>query len=98
MCRVEFCCRRLSHPGLKREAAKQALAGFVAGKRLCGNQIEFVNLIVDHLTEHGAMNPELLYESPFTDLNPQGPEGIFNSAQVDELVALLSELRARAVA
>jgi type I restriction enzyme R subunit len=84
--------------GLKRDAAKQALAGFVAGKTLSANQIEFVNLIVDHLTAHGAMNPELLYESPFTDLNPQGPEGIFNSAQVDELVALLSELRARAVA
>ena len=72
--------------------------GFTAGKSLAANQIEFVNLIIDHLTEHGAMNPELLYESPFTDLNPQGPEGVFNSTQVDELVKLLSQIRARAVA
>ncbi|HXT38566.1 MAG TPA: type I restriction-modification enzyme R subunit C-terminal domain-containing protein, partial [Candidatus Angelobacter sp.] len=84
--------------GLDREAAKLALAGFLAGKTLTANQIEFVNLIIDHLTEHGVMKPELLYESPFTDLNPQGPEGIFNSSQIDELVALLSEVRARAVA
>ena len=39
------------------EAAKLALAGFMAGKALSANQIEFVNLIVDHLTEHGAMEP-----------------------------------------
>jgi type I restriction enzyme R subunit len=56
--------------GLDREASKKALAGFVTGKTLGANQIEFVNLIIDHLTEHGVMKPELLYESPFTDLNP----------------------------
>lgn len=77
---------------------KEALNEFTAGKTLTANQIEFVNLIVDHLTEHGAMKPELLYGSPFTDLNPQGPEGVFNSTQVDELVALLSKVRSRAAA
>jgi type I restriction enzyme, R subunit len=84
--------------GLNREAAKQALNGFISGKTLSANQIEFVNLIIDHLTEHGTMKPELLYESPFTDLNPQGPEGIFNSTQVDELVTLLDTVRRRALA
>lgn len=84
--------------GLDREAAKSALAGFIKGKTLAANQIEFVNLIIEHLTEHGVMDAGLLYESPFTDLNPQGPEGVFDSAQVDELVTLLSEVRARAVA
>ena len=84
--------------GLNREAAKQALAGFMAGKTLGANQIEFVNLIVEHLTEHGVMEAGLLYESPFTDLNPQGPEGLFSADQVDQLIALLSQVQARAVA
>ena len=84
--------------GLDREAAKQAFAGFLAGTTLNANQIEFVNLIVDHLTEHGVMSASLLYESPFTDLAPRGPDGLFTSAQVDELIGVLDRIRATALA
>ncbi len=54
--------------------------------------------IVNHLTEHVVMNAALLYESPFTDITPTGPDGLFTSAQVDELVHLLDEVHTRAVA
>lgn len=84
--------------GLDREAAKEALAGFLAGKTLSANQIEFVDLIVNHLTEHGVMEASLLYESPFTDISPHGPEGVFTSVQVDELISLLNAVRERAAA
>jgi type I restriction enzyme R subunit len=84
--------------GLDREAAKEALAGFLAGKTLSANQIEFVNLVVNHLTEHGVMETGLLYESPFTDISPQGPDGLFTSPEIDELVALLDVVYAHAVA
>lgn len=84
--------------GLDREAAKRAFAGFLAGKTLSANQIEFVNLIVDHLTEHGVMGAALLYESPFTDLTPRGPDALFTSSQLDELLAVLDRVRASAMA
>jgi len=83
--------------GLDREAAKQSLATFLTGKTLAANQIEFINLIIDHLTEHGAMDAALLYESPFTDLTPQGPDGLFTSAQIDELIATLEQITATAL-
>jgi type I restriction enzyme R subunit len=84
--------------GLDRQAAKEAFGGFLVGKVLAANQIEFVNLIVDHLTEHGVMDAAMLYESPFTDLTPRGPDGLFSSAQVDELLATIEKVRQTAIA
>ncbi|HBL31779.1 MAG TPA: restriction endonuclease subunit R [Acidobacteria bacterium] len=84
--------------GLDREAAKLAFARFLMRTTLTANQIEFVNLIIDHLTEHGVMAADLLYESPFTDLAPKGPEGLFTSAQVGELLDVLDRVRAAALA
>ena len=83
--------------GLDREAAKKALGGFLAGKTLRANQIEFLNLIIDHLTEHGSMEARLLYDSPYTDFSPRGVDGVFESKEVDELVSILDEVRKRAV-
>jgi type I restriction enzyme R subunit len=84
--------------GLDREAATQALNGFVSGKALTANQLEFVNLIVTHLTERGVMEPGLLYEPPFTSYAPQGPDALFTSAQVDELFGVLDHIKATALA
>jgi type I restriction enzyme R subunit len=82
--------------GLDRTAAKEAFAGFLADKTLNANQIEFVNLIVEHLTENGAMDERLLYASPYTDFSPRGVDGLFDSEDVTELLSILGEIRRRA--
>jgi type I restriction enzyme, R subunit len=82
--------------GLERAAAAQALAGFIDGRKLSANQLDFIGLVVDHLTENGAMNAARLYESPFTDVAPSGPESLFPVADVDELVAAIDAVRSSA--
>lgn len=81
--------------GLDRGAAKSELNEFVAGTDLNGNQIEFINMVIDYLTEHGVMDPRALYESPFTDINPLGPDGIFTEEVIDGLFAFLTRVRER---
>ena len=74
-------------------AAKEAFAGFLTGQAFTSNQIEFVNLIIDHLTEKGAMEARLLYETPYTDFSPLGVDGLFNPNDVTELFSILEEIR-----
>ncbi len=80
--------------GLDREAAKRAFGDFLSEANLNAHQIEFLNLIIEKLTEHGAMEVGFLYESPFTDLAPHGPEDLFTASQVAGIVDCLGRLRA----
>jgi type I restriction enzyme R subunit len=82
--------------GLERSAAQDAFAAFIAGRSLNADQLHFVNLVIEHLTENGLMDPGSLYESPFTDVVPQGPEGIFPEQDVSDLVATIDGVRANA--
>jgi type I restriction enzyme R subunit len=79
--------------GLDREAAKRAFDGFLVGKTLTANQIQFINLVVDYLTQSGWMSVAQLYEAPFTDFSPRGVEGVFDSAQVTQLLSILNGIR-----
>jgi type I restriction enzyme, R subunit len=44
------------------------------------------------------MPASLLYESPFTDISPRGPDALFTSEQVGQLLEVLDGVRATAVA
>ncbi len=84
--------------GMDHAAAVAALAGFTGGTTFTGNQLTFVNLVVDQLTRTGVVDPGLLYEAPFTGVAPTGPESLFSAAQVATLVATLKHIRETAVA
>jgi type I restriction enzyme R subunit len=84
--------------GLDRGAAQEAFASFIGGRTLRPAQLEFINLIVEHLTDQGAMKPERLYEPPFTHINDQGVDGVFPNEEADRIVRILEEVRLAAVA
>ena len=84
--------------GLDRETAAQAFSQFVVGTTATASQLEFIDLIVQYLTENGVMDAARLYESPFTDISQQGPEALFLPGRVTEMIQVLDGIRERAVA
>lgn len=84
--------------GLDHEAAMQAFGEFISGTTATPNQIEFINLIVQELTQNGVMEPERLWEQPFSNLHTKGPEGVFPFETVAKIVDVLNTIKARAVA
>jgi type I restriction enzyme R subunit len=83
--------------GLDHEAAMQAFSEFINGTTVTPNQIEFINMVVQELTQAGVMDSSRLFESPFTDLSAQGPIGIFPPLKVQAMVQVLEEIRHSAV-
>lgn len=78
--------------GLDRVAATDALSEFTAGATLTANQQSFVALIVEQLTQLGIVEPSLLYEAPFTNYAPTGPEGLFGASKVTDLLSVLERI------
>ena len=83
--------------GLDKSAAVEAFGQFLDNGNATVDQIRFVNLIVDELTQTGAMEPSRLYESPYTDHAPTGPDYVFPDAQVDDIVSILRDVKAHAI-
>jgi type I restriction enzyme R subunit len=83
--------------GLDREAAVAAFAEFTRGADFTASQLRFIQLIIDHLTTNGVMEPGRLFESPFSDDAPQGPQSLFSEDQVYGIVTVLADVRRRAL-
>ena len=55
-------------------------------------------MVIEHLTDRGAMDPRLLYESPFTYAAPTGQEQLFGEEKVTQLFGKIDEINRSAVA
>ena len=84
--------------GLDRAAVTEAFGDFVSNGNASAAQLEFVGMVIEHLTDQGMMDPSLLYERPFIDVAPTGPEQVFDEASVERLIRVISQLSDSAAA
>lgn len=78
--------------GLDRSAVSDAFSFFLTDQAASVDQIKFIEMVIEHLTEKGVMDPGLLYESPFIDISPSGPEQAFDIARAKKLVGVIKGL------
>jgi type I restriction enzyme, R subunit len=84
--------------GLDRAAVTEAFGDFLASGTATHQQIEFISMVIEHLTDKGTMDPSLLYEPPFTDVAPTGPEQVFDEDRVVRLVRTIRAINDSAAA
>lgn len=75
--------------GLDRSAVEEALSGFIAGSTLNAAQLDFLRVLTTQLTENGSVPIGALYESPYSELAPTGPEELFGDETFDRLELVL---------
>ena len=80
--------------GMDREAAKAAFGTFLSGSQYSSAQIEFINGVIDYLSERGTIKPVQLYGAPLTS-HPDGVEGIF-PRDYDALLSIVRSINASA--
>ena len=73
-------------------AVAEAFSGFISDSGATADQIEFIEMVIEHLTEKGVMDPGLLYESPFIDVAPEGPQQVFDFEKTKKLVEVIRGL------
>ena len=82
--------------GLERNAAKRVFAEFMAQSPLTPDQISFLNEIIERLVKNGLMNPNDLFEPPFTNYHDTGLPGVMGDELAKEVVSLVKDVEKRA--
>ena len=77
--------------GLHAEAVNLRFESFIQQNNLTSKQIRFLSLLKNHLTKYGTVEIARLYEPPFSDIDSEGLDGIFNNNeyQIGELIQIL---------
>jgi len=75
--------------GLDANAAKLAFGEILGGQTLNSQQIRFMDTIINFFTVKGIIEPAMLFEPPFTDINTSGIMGVFDEITSSRIISLI---------
>ncbi|GAJ30318.1 DEAD/DEAH box helicase family protein [Acidomonas methanolica] len=78
--------------GMDPEAVREKFTAFVQSHpKLSAKQTRFLSLLQNHIARYGTIEVERLYDDPFTVINADGPDGVFE--QESDLIDLIEIVR-----
>jgi type I restriction enzyme, R subunit len=83
--------------GLEVKAAQNAFAEFLQAGSLRADQMTFIQNIITYLTKNGTIEPSMLFEPPFTDMNDQGLMGIFEDSDAHKVIHIIERINENAM-
>ena len=76
--------------GMEPEAVEKRFAAFAQKFTDNSKQTHFLRLLKNHIRRYGTINMEKLYEPPFTGIDSNGLDGVFeDDRQINELVRII---------
>ncbi|MBG7610714.1 type I site-specific deoxyribonuclease, partial [Polaribacter sp. BAL334] len=83
--------------GLDVKAAQNAFSEFLQAGNLRADQMTFIQNIISYLTKNGTIEPSMLFESPFTDMNDQGLLGVFDDSYAHKVINIIERINENAM-
>lgn len=84
--------------GLDVTAARSAFVDFLNNAAFNSQQIRFIDKIINFLTVNGTIDPGMLFETPFTDINSKGLTGLFDDSVSREIIRVIERINGNVVA
>jgi type I restriction enzyme R subunit len=78
--------------GLDTQAARMAFGEILNNQTLNAQQIRFMDTIFNFFTVKGIIDPSMLFEAPFTDINASGIGGLFEEAVATRIIFLIESV------
>ena len=78
--------------GLTEAAARQAFSEFINVPNIDPKQITFINTLIQSFTKNGIIEPAMLFEPPFTNLNENGVIGVFDDADAHKIISIIRQI------
>ena len=80
---------------LDRAAVGKAFSTFLSDTNVTADPMEFLDMVIEHLTEKGVMDPGLLDGSSFVDMAPKDPQQVFDFEKTKRVIRGLNGSSAR---